>query len=61
MEEDTSDRELSESESKRNKQKTQGWIRMHTDEHPKLPSVDEPLDVDSQPRDHKNRKELEQR
>jgi hypothetical protein len=60
MEEATSDRESSESESKKNKQKTQGWIRMHTDEQVKPPSFDEHLDEESQPRDRKDRKELEQ-
>jgi hypothetical protein len=59
MEEDTRDKQESTSEPKRDKQKTQGWIRMHSEEKAKPPPVGEPLDEESQSHDHKIRKEIE--
>jgi len=59
MEEATRDKQSSTSGSKRNKPKTQGWIRMHSDEAMKSPTVDEPLDEEAQPREAKIRKEPE--
>ncbi|OLE71296.1 hypothetical protein AUF78_02740 [archaeon 13_1_20CM_2_51_12] len=58
MEEATSDRESSEGESERNKPKTHGWIRMHSDEQPKPKptQVDERLDMDGQSHGRKPRK-----
>jgi hypothetical protein len=59
MEEATSDKQRSTSGSKRNKQQKQGWIRMHSDEAMKSPTVEEPLDTENQPRERKTRKESE--
>jgi hypothetical protein len=59
MAEATSDREHPASESKKQPQKTQGWIRMHSDEKPKLPPVDELVAEASESRDRRPRKEQE--
>ena len=59
MEEATRDKQSSTSGSKRNKPKTQGWIRMHSDEAMKSPPVEEPLDTEAQPGERKVRKESE--
>ena len=58
MEEDTRDKQSSTIESKK-PQKTQGWIRMHTDEKMKPPDINEPLETEAQSRDRKTRKEPE--
>jgi len=58
MEEATRDKQSSTSGSKRNKPKTQGWIRMHSDETMKSPPVEEPLDTEAQPGEREMRKEI---
>jgi hypothetical protein len=60
MEKATRDKQSSTGESKK-PQKTQGWIRMHSDEKMKPPDVDEPLDTEAQSQDRKTRKEPEKR
>ncbi len=56
MEEATRDKQSSTSEPKRDKQKTSGWIRMHSDAKEKPPPSDEQLDDEFQSRDRKIRK-----
>ena len=58
MEEATNDKQSSTSGSKRNKQQTRGWIRMHSDETMKSPPVEEPLDTEAQPGEREIRKEI---
>ena len=58
MEEATRDKQSSTSGSKRNKPKTQGWIRMHSDVTMKSPPVEEPLDTEAQPGEREMRKEI---
>jgi hypothetical protein len=60
MEKATRDKQSSTRESKK-PQKTQGWIRIHSDEKMKPPDVDESLDIAAQSHDRKTRKELEKR
>jgi hypothetical protein len=59
MEEATSDKQRSTSGSKRNRPKTQGWIRMHSDETMKSTPVSEELDDEPKSLDGKIRKESE--
>jgi hypothetical protein len=59
MGEATSDRQASTGDPKKESQKAQGWIRMHTNEKAKPPTVDDESDEESQLRDRKARKELE--
>lgn len=56
MGEATRDNQGSTSEPGENKRKSQGWIRMHTDEAERTPSVEEQEDNLDQSRDHKPRK-----
>ena len=59
MGEATRDKQSSSTESKNDVQKRQGWIRLHTDEGAKSPSVDkvdEPEDSVAQSHDRKVRK-----
>jgi hypothetical protein len=56
MGEATRDNQSSTSETKKDKQKTHGWIRIHTDEDAKTSSIDKPEDGEAQPHDHKARK-----
>jgi len=56
MGEATRDKESSRSESKKDKQKTKGWIRMHTDEDSKTPPEDEQENNSVQSPDRKVRK-----
>jgi hypothetical protein len=56
MGEATRDRQGSTSEPKKDKQKTQGWIRMHTDEDTRVSSVDEQKESEPQSHDRKARK-----
>jgi hypothetical protein len=56
MGEATRDRKSSTSEKKKDEQKIQGWIRIHSDESAKTPSIDEPQDNEAQPSDLKARK-----
>jgi len=56
MGEATRDKASSGSESKKDKQKTQGWIRMHTDEDAKAPPEDEQQNKSVQSPDRKVRK-----
>jgi hypothetical protein len=59
MEEATRDKQSSTNESKTNKQKPQGWIRIHSDEKMKPSSTDEQSNMEKESRDRKTRKELE--
>ena len=56
MGETTRHNQSSTSEPKKDKQKTQGWIRMHTEEDARTPSVDEQQDSATQSDDRKARK-----
>jgi len=56
MGEATRDNQSSTSEPKKDKQKSQGWIRMHTDEAERTPYVEEHEDNLDQSRDQKPRK-----
>ncbi len=59
MGEATRDKQSSTSGSKKDKQQTHGWIRMHSDEALKPAPVDEQLDKEAQPGERKIRKESE--
>jgi len=56
MGEATRDNQSSTSEPEKDKRKSQGWIRMHTDEAEKTPSVEGQEDNLDQSRDQKPRK-----
>lgn len=56
MGEATRDKQDAASEPKKDKQKAQGWIRMHTEEAAKPPALDEPKEDEVQARDPKVRK-----
>ncbi len=58
MEEATRDKQSSTGRSKKDKQQTHGWIRMHSDEAMKPPPVEEPLDTEAQPGEREIRKEI---
>jgi hypothetical protein len=59
MGEATRDKQSSTSESKKDKEKTHGWIRMHSDNNKRLPPDEEPQDIEAQSPPRKPRKELE--
>jgi hypothetical protein len=56
MGEATRDNQSSTNEPNKDRQKRQGWIRMHTDEAERIPSVEEQDDSLDQSRDQKPRK-----
>jgi hypothetical protein len=56
MGEATRDKQSPTSEAEKDKKKSQGWIRMHTDEAERTPSVEEQEDNLDQSPDHKPRK-----
>ena len=61
MGEHSKNKRASTTEPTKDMQKTQGWIRMHSDEDAKTPQVDKPQDDEpqntaSEPPDHKVRK-----
>jgi hypothetical protein len=56
MGEATRDSQDSKSEPKKDMKKTQGWIRMHTEEATRDSTVDEQQDTEAQSHDRKARK-----
>jgi hypothetical protein len=59
MGEATRDKQNSTSESKKDKEKTHGWIRIHSDNDKRPPPVDEPKEIEAQSPPRKPRRELE--
>jgi hypothetical protein len=56
MGEATRDNQSATSEPKKDMKKTQGWIRMHTEEATRDSTVDEQQDTEAQSQDRKARK-----
>jgi hypothetical protein len=59
MGEPTRNKQNTTTKSETNQLKESGWIRMHSEEHKKLPPVDEPMEIDDQSSDSTTRQKRE--